>query len=266
MALLLSDPFTNEMERAMNRMLGSFGVPVQRGAGGGGAMPGGVMGGGGGGLMDLWKPLMVMPGMPAAATTATSMPMDIIETPAAFELHCDTPGMNPDDVRVELHEGVLTVSGGRKVSREDKDISGKVWRAERSSFTFSRAFTLPDNAAPEGICASMDNGVLKVCIPKKEVEKVEPKRITITGGAAHGHGHGGHIEGVTTQQPPHMMGQMQHGTGGRMHHAAKHGGGGGGMGAGGGGVGEGGVMEEAGTTAGTGTGTGTTTGGTGGTA
>ncbi len=44
-----------------------------------------------------------------------SLPMDIIETPTAYELHADTPGMTPEDVKVELHEGVLTVSGNRKV-------------------------------------------------------------------------------------------------------------------------------------------------------
>ncbi|PNW80464.1 hypothetical protein CHLRE_07g318600v5 [Chlamydomonas reinhardtii] len=232
MALMLSDPFTNEIDRAMNRMLSSFGVPVQRGGGGGGAiMPG---------AMDLWKPFTS--GMGGGTTT---MPMDIIETPEAFELHCDTPGMNPDDVKVELHEGVLTVSGGRKVSREDKDVSGKVWRAERSSFSFSRAFTLPDNAQADSICASMDNGVLKVCIPKKEVEKVEPKRIAITGGG-----------GQTThmlQQPAHMGGggqHMQHGAGGRMHQTGKQGGGGGGMMEGGTG-GAGGGTTGTGTTGGT---------------
>ena len=65
MALMLSDPFTNEIDRAMNRMLSSFGVPVQRGGGGGGAiMPG---------AMDLWKPFTS--GMGGGTTT---MPMDII--------------------------------------------------------------------------------------------------------------------------------------------------------------------------------------------
>ena len=58
----------------------------------------------------------------------------------------------------------------------------KVWRSERSSYSFSRAFTLPENVNPENICASMDKGVLKVCIPKKETEaKAEPKRIAVTG-------------------------------------------------------------------------------------
>lgn len=43
-----------------------------------------------------------------------------------------------------------------------KPTAPQVWRAERSSFSFSRAFTLPDNAQADSICASMDNGVLKV--------------------------------------------------------------------------------------------------------
>jgi hypothetical protein len=50
---------------------------------------------------------------------------DIVETPAAFELHCDAPGFSPDDVAVEMNEGVITISGKRKEEkREEKD--GKV--------------------------------------------------------------------------------------------------------------------------------------------
>lgn len=53
---------------------------------------------------------------------------DIVETPAAFELHCDAPGFSPDDISVEMNEGVMTISGKRKEEkREEKD--GKVRQA-----------------------------------------------------------------------------------------------------------------------------------------
>jgi hypothetical protein len=52
---------------------------------------------------------------------------DIVETPAALELHCDAPGFSPDDVSVEMNEGVITISGKRKEEkREEHD--GKVRR------------------------------------------------------------------------------------------------------------------------------------------
>ncbi|GFR47271.1 hypothetical protein Agub_g8958 [Astrephomene gubernaculifera] len=181
---LFNDPFMTEMDRAMNRMLSSFGMPVTRG-------PTTTTGGMGG--MDLWRPFTTTAG------TTTTMPMDIIETPNAFELHADTPGMTPEDVKVELHEGVLTVSGNRKIQREEKDPQGKVWRSERSAYSFARSFTLPDNVDSDNICASMDKGVLKVCVPKKEAEtKAEPKRITVMGGGGAPTTMGGTIMGGTT--------------------------------------------------------------------
>ncbi|KXZ47812.1 hypothetical protein GPECTOR_32g424 [Gonium pectorale] len=164
---LFNDPFMTEMDRTMNRMLNTF-MP---GMGGWGTTTG--TRGTTAGPMDLWR---------GTTGTTITMPMDIIETPQAFELHADTPGMTPDDIKVELHEGVLTLSGNRKVTRDEKDPTGKVWRSERSSYSFARSFTLPDNVDSDNICASMDKGVLKVCVPKKEVEpKAEPKRITVKG-------------------------------------------------------------------------------------
>ncbi len=110
------------------------------------------------------------------------LPMDIVETPTAFHLHADAPGMTPEEVKVELHEGTLTISGSRKLAREDKDASGKVWRSERSSYSFARSFTLPDTANAEAISASMDKGVLTVTVPKREPPaKPEPKRIAVSG-------------------------------------------------------------------------------------
>ncbi|GIL61951.1 hypothetical protein Vafri_16309 [Volvox africanus] len=161
---LFNDPFMSEMDRAMNRMLSSFGMPAARST-----------------ATLNWPMDIFRPVMGTTAGTA-SMPMDIIETPTAYELHADTPGMTPEDVKVELHEGVLTVSGNRKVAREDKDAQGKVWRSERSAYSFARSFTLPENVNADNICATIDKGVLKVCVPKMETEpKPEPKRITVTG-------------------------------------------------------------------------------------
>lgn len=169
---LFNDPFMTEMDRTMNRMMTGFGMPMFGGDVGrarGTGMPTGEM--------NVFQPFTGVGG------GNVSIPMDIIETPTDYELHADTPGFTPDDVKVELHEGVLTVRGGRKTAREDKDTQGKVWRCERSSINFVRSFTLPDNANGEGICASMDCGVLKVCVPKMEpTAKPEPKRIAITGG------------------------------------------------------------------------------------
>ncbi|KXZ47808.1 hypothetical protein GPECTOR_32g420 [Gonium pectorale] len=108
--------------------------------------------------------------------------MDILETPQAFELYADTPGLAPEDITVELQEGILIVSGERKVSLQTS--GGKVWCSERASYSFSRSLALPESADADRITASVDKGVLTVIVPKKEPPaKPEPKRITVTGAA-----------------------------------------------------------------------------------
>ena len=89
----------------------------------------------------------------------------------------DAPGCGPDDVTVEVHEGVLHLGLERKVEREDKDKEGRVWCHERGYQHLSRSFTLPDGALPDGIQASMDKGVLTITVPK--APPTEPKRITV---------------------------------------------------------------------------------------
>jgi hypothetical protein len=56
---------------------------------------------------------------------------DIVETPTAFELHCDAPGFSPDDVSVEMNEGVITISGKRKEEKQEEHegkVSAAPWR------------------------------------------------------------------------------------------------------------------------------------------
>ncbi|KAH9837562.1 HSP20-like chaperone [Rhodofomes roseus] len=92
---------------------------------------------------------------------------------ATFEL----PGLNKENVSIDVHNGVLTVSGGSTV--EDKrDENGYAVR-ERRVGKFSRAIPLPQGIKEENIRASMENGVLTVTFPKTTPE-MAPKKITIS--------------------------------------------------------------------------------------
>ncbi len=108
---------------------------------------------------------------------------DIIEKPEAFELVADAPGFTNDDITITLDDDrTLTVSGKLDEKKEETTGEGgrKVWRSERRSQQFTRSFTLPENTKPEEICASLDKGVLTVCIPKQpEAPKAEPRRIEV---------------------------------------------------------------------------------------
>ena len=101
--------------------------------------------------------------------------MDLLETDEHLVLRADLPGLDREDVNVEIKDGVLTVSGERKVEREER---GKdFYRAERAFGSFSRSLSLPENVDADKISAEFDKGVLEIRIPKPEERK--PQRIQI---------------------------------------------------------------------------------------
>ncbi len=103
-------------------------------------------------------------------------PMDLVETDDHFVLRADLPGLGEGDVKIEVNENVLTVSGERKYEHEaTKD---GFYRLERGSGQFSRSLTLPDGVDAEAIAATFDKGVLEVRVPKPEQRK--PRRVEIS--------------------------------------------------------------------------------------
>jgi len=106
--------------------------------------------------------------------------MDLTETTDEFVLTADLPGLGEDDVKIELVDRVLTVSGER--TRETTDEKAGYRRVERAYGAFNRSLTLPQGVDGEAISASFDRGVLEVRIPKPEQRK--PRTISITPQAA----------------------------------------------------------------------------------
>ncbi len=104
--------------------------------------------------------------------------MDLVETEDHFVLRADLPGLTSDDVKIELEDRVLTVSGERGFEHEDK--SQGYYQVERGFGAFQRSLTLPEGVDAEAIAAAFDNGVLEVRIPKPEERK--PRRVTISAG------------------------------------------------------------------------------------
>ncbi|KZT05094.1 small heat shock protein [Laetiporus sulphureus 93-53] len=92
---------------------------------------------------------------------------------ATFEL----PGLNKENVQIDVHNGALTVSGESKISSE-RDEHGYAIR-ERRYGKFQRAIPLPQGIKSDDIKASMDNGVLTVTYPKTTPDQA-PKKITIS--------------------------------------------------------------------------------------
>jgi HSP20 family protein len=105
--------------------------------------------------------------------------MDLVEAEDHFLLRADLPGLDENDVSIEIQDNALTVSGERKAEQESRERG--FYRVERSFGRFSRSLTLPEGVDPDKIGASFDKGVLEVRIPKPEQRK--PRRIAIGTGA-----------------------------------------------------------------------------------
>jgi HSP20 family protein len=101
--------------------------------------------------------------------------MDLVESGDHFVLRADLPGLAEGDVKIELEDTTLTISGEREAEHEAKDEG--YYRLERAFGSFARTLQLPKGIDPEGVTASFDRGVLEVRIPKPEQRK--PRRIAI---------------------------------------------------------------------------------------
>lgn len=101
--------------------------------------------------------------------------MDLVESDTEYLLRADLPGLRQDDVSIEVDDNVLTVSGERR-STHDQRGEG-YFRIERASGTFARSLTLPKGVEADAISATFADGVLEVRIPKPEQRK--PHRVAI---------------------------------------------------------------------------------------
>jgi HSP20 family protein len=102
-------------------------------------------------------------------------PVDIYETADGIVLKIELPGVNKEDVSVEVKDNVLTLKGERLLDPEIKD--EHYYRKERSFGKFNRSFSLQESIRPDSIKASFKDGVLTVEVPRAEEEK--PKQITV---------------------------------------------------------------------------------------
>jgi len=106
--------------------------------------------------------------------------MDLVESDGEYVLKADLPGLSEGDVKIEVEDRVLTISGERKSETEDRKEG--YYRIERSYGSFARSLTLPEGVDSEAVKANFENGVLEVRIPKPEARK--PKTVEITVGGA----------------------------------------------------------------------------------
>ncbi len=117
------------------------------------------------------------------------------ETENNISVHAELPGMKKEDIQVDVHNGVLTLSGEKKEEKkEEKEHYHRYFsllpcylslslnilrRIERSYGKFTRSFALPNGVDASQITASFQDGVLELAIPKPQVKEPERKKIDI---------------------------------------------------------------------------------------
>ena len=104
---------------------------------------------------------------------------DVEETDSHYLMSFDLPGVSKDDVKIEVVENQLTITGERK-ALEKKDDKNNRHVAERYYGSFKRVFTLPSTIDATKVEASYRDGVLQIALPKAESAK--PQQIKISEG------------------------------------------------------------------------------------
>ncbi len=108
-------------------------------------------------------------------TGAWSPAVDIHETDENYVVSADLPGLNKDDIQINVEDNTLTIKGEKKF--EEKVPRDKYIRVERHYGTFVRSFSLPQNVDSTQIKATFKDGILELTLPKREEAK--PKRIAV---------------------------------------------------------------------------------------
>jgi len=146
MNLMKWDPF-RELEDVSNRLNRVFGRPLAR--------------------MEPNEMFTVADWTPSA---------DISETDTAYLIKAEIPGVNKEDVKVTIENGMLTIQGERKMEKEEKD--KKFHRIERSYGSFMRSFRVPDDADESAVKAEFKDGVLNITLTKSA--KAKPKAVNVS--------------------------------------------------------------------------------------
>ena len=112
------------------------------------------------------------------------MKTDIKELEGGYELEMDLPGFTKDEITAELKDGYLTVSATKGLDKDEQEKeTGKYIRRERYSGSCSRSFYVGDGVKQEDIKAKLEDGTLKLFVPKEAAKPaVEQKKyISIEG-------------------------------------------------------------------------------------
>jgi HSP20 family protein len=109
-------------------------------------------------------------------------PVDIFEETDSIRITTEVPGVRPQDVKISIEGNVLTVSGTKQQTAEER--TERAHRYERTYGQFERSFTLPASVDSTKVKAHYEHGVLTITLPK--AEKARPRQIEVEVGPSNG--------------------------------------------------------------------------------
>jgi len=115
---------------------------------------------------------------PLYTTPRTGMKTDIKENDDSYELDIEIPGFKKDEISVSFNDGYLTVGCNKQRKEEDGNDKSTYIRKEISE-SYQRSYYMGDEVVEDEIRAKYDNGILKLCVPKKKAKQIEAHKITI---------------------------------------------------------------------------------------
>ncbi len=100
---------------------------------------------------------------------------DVYEEDAHYVIKAEVPGVDKNDIEIDVENNILVIKGERKQDKEVKEEN--FYRRERLFGAFQRSFALPDGVATDEIKADHKDGVIKITIPKPKSR--QPRKITV---------------------------------------------------------------------------------------
>ena len=104
------------------------------------------------------------------------MKTDVRETEDSYELDIDLPGFKKDEITIQLDNGYLSISASKGLDKDEEKKDGKYIRRERYAGAMNRTFYVGDNLTQQDIQAKFEDGILKISVPKKDVQQIEQNK------------------------------------------------------------------------------------------
>jgi HSP20 family protein len=121
---------------------------------------------------NLWEDFLGKDIMDIPKESGSIPAVNIVEKPDKFLVHLAVPGMDRKNLKINIENGILTVSAEKEDKKEEKE--DKFTRREFCFHSFKRSFTLPEFVQEDKVEAKYENGILEICLPKHEQAKVKP--------------------------------------------------------------------------------------------